>query len=87
MKKFKLGQVLATRKIVETVKQSDILELVFRHSIGDWGDLHKEDIEANEIALEKGYRILSSYKINSKKIYIITEADRSYTTVTYSDEY
>jgi hypothetical protein len=55
--------------------------LLARHVSGDWGDLGDEDKAENELSVEKGFRILSSYKLNTgATIWIITEADRSATT-------
>ena len=65
-----------------------VLSLVFRHSEGDWGDLVDEDKELNELAIKCGDRILSMYQEGlPDKFYVITEADRSYTTVLLAEEY
>ncbi|HEX7933050.1 MAG TPA: hypothetical protein VF573_08250 [Paraburkholderia sp.] len=62
--------------------------LLARHIHGDWGDLPVEDQTANELALLKGNRLLSSYALpGDGKIWIITEADRSATTLLLPDEY
>jgi len=58
-----------------------------RHANGDWGDLCQEDIEENELSLKEGFRLLSAYQKGEKKIWIITEADRSATTVLFPEEY
>ena len=59
-----------------------------RHLRGDWGDLDKDDKTENELSLEKGFRLLSAYKgANGTKFWIITEADRSYTTVLLPSDY
>ena len=56
--------------------------------IGDWGDLDNEDKQENELSLKEGYRLLSAYKKEGlPKIWIITEADRSATTVLFPEEY
>ncbi len=68
---------------------------VKRHARHDWGELEKEDIEANNSALKDGDRLFSSYKIPEKlsaeirenKIWIITEHDRSATTILFPSEY
>lgn len=64
-----------------------VLESIKRHAQGDWGDLEPEDKKANDFALENGERLFSAYIFNGEKIWIITEADRSATTVLYPDEY
>lgn len=63
--------------------------LLARHIHGDWGDLSPEDLASNELALLTGRRLLSSYSIpdGRSKVWIITEADRSVTTILLSHEY
>jgi hypothetical protein len=63
---------------------SDILEL---HASGRWGDVCPEDAQANERALLDGDRVLSSYKVLGIKVWVITEWDRSYTTVLRPSDY
>ena len=58
-----------------------------RHAEGDWGDLCAEDKEENELSIKEGFRLLSAYQYQDQKIWIITEADRSATTVLFPDEY
>jgi hypothetical protein len=58
-----------------------------RHSSGDWGELDAHDRRENELSLKQGWRILSSYPVGEKVIWIITEADRSYTTILLPEEY
>ena len=58
-----------------------------RHCAGDWGDLGREDKAENRLALEHGLRLFSAYGENEEKIYIITEADRSSTTILFPSEY
>ena len=62
-------------------------ECVVRHSEGDWGDVDPEDWETNNQALVYGSRLLSAYIIDGQKIWIITEADRSSTTIRFPSEY
>ena len=63
-------------------------EFLARHHSGDWGDLGEEDIAENELSLEKGFRLLSAYQLNTGvRIWIITEADRSATTILLPEEY
>lgn len=64
------------------------LEYLFRHVLGDWGELDAEDRQANEAALVHGTRIVSSYRLQGEhRIWIITEADRSATTFLLPEEY
>ena len=59
-----------------------------RHIAGDWGDVDEDDRRENELSLQHGFRLLSAYTLNSgTKIWIITEADRSVTTVLLPEEY
>jgi hypothetical protein len=58
-----------------------------RHANDDWGDLCKEDKQENELSLNQGFRILSAYQHERYKIWIITEADRSVTTILFPEEY
>jgi hypothetical protein len=62
-------------------------EYLARHATGDWGDLCAFDHRQNEIALRDGYRILSSYPVGRECVWIITEADRSVTTILLPEEY
>jgi hypothetical protein len=70
---------------------SDIEENPFgyitRHAAGDWGNLCAFDRHQNEIALRDSYRVLSSYDVPAGRVWIITEADRSVTTILLPEEY
>lgn len=88
--KFPLGQILMTPRAIEALHANNQLPIDFikRHIKGDWGEICPCDSEANEQALEYGSRILSSYLLKDKtKIWIITEADRSATTILLPSEY
>ena len=69
------------------VEESDLLALLARHHSGDWGDVCEEDWESNEEALLMQLRIMSSYKFTNDKIWIITEAERSVTTILLPSDY
>lgn len=87
---FELGQVVATPGAFDALNEAGITaaELLYRHHRGDWGDLDPEDIAENNAALKRGSRLFSSYQItNAIKIWIITEADRSVTTLLLPSEY
>jgi hypothetical protein len=87
---FALGQVVATPGALNAMTEMDVspLELIHRHATGDWGDLGAEDQQQNRLALRSGLRIFSSYTFGaSTKIWIITEADRSSTTLLLPEEY
>ena len=88
---FSLGQIVMTRGIANLVAHGeiDVLPLLSRHATGDWGDLDAQDCRKNNEALESRGRILSSYRLSGEisSVWIITEWDRSYTTVLLPHEY
>ena len=87
---FPLGHIVATPPALSVLQQHGIqpLTLLQRHVSGDWGDLDPEDVQANVEALEQGWRLFSSYGIaDGVKVWIITEADRSVTTLLMPDDY
>ena len=87
---FSLGQVLATPGALKLLETHRLLPLSFiqRHVSGDWGDICAEDRQANVDALQYGYRLMSVYAVTpSDKLWIITEADRSSTTLLLPEEY
>jgi hypothetical protein len=88
--RFALGQVVATPgalEALETTRQG-ALEFIRRHVTGDWGDLDDDDKQENELSVKEGFRILSAYTLSSEvKIWIITESDRSVTTILLPSEY
>ena len=64
------------------------MEFLSRHVRGDWGELPREDKDENKLSLEKGFRLLSSYRtIAGDRLWVITEADRSVTTLLLPEEY
>ncbi len=87
---FPLGRMVATPgalDVLETLKL-DPLTFLRRHACGDWGELDPEDVEANLVALRHGLRLLSNYPLNNtERLWIITEADRSVTTLLLPAEY
>ncbi len=86
--KFRLGHLVATPNAVSQLSQDDILQGVQRHQAGDWGDVDCHDHAANERALTEGTRLLSVYHTGcGVKFWIITEADRSVTTVLMPEDY
>lgn len=86
--KFPLGQTVITNGALAILTQDEILSFLKRHISGDWGDLGDEDKAENESSLKEGNRIMSVYRsLEGEKIYVITEWDRSVTTVLLPDEY
>lgn len=85
---FKLGDIFVTPGALEVILEEDMNLALQRHANGDWGEVCKEDWELNDEALELGHRILSVYtSSNGVKFWIITEADRSATTILLPEEY
>ena len=93
MTKFPLGKIVVTNGVHEwSLVKSEFYHFVIgclkRHARGDWGNLTPEDRKQNELALKDGSRLFSAYETRDlPKIWIITEADRSATTVLFPDEY
>ena len=87
---FDLGQVVATPGALRTLEEADESPFAYleRHVTGDWGDLVEEDKQENELALKRGFRLFSAYRLRDEtKIWIITEHDRSATTLLLPSEY
>lgn len=88
---FNLGQTVATAGVVAWIAEEgtdiDVANRIARHVSGDWGEVCAEDAALNDEALELGNRVLSAYTIKGTKIWIITEWDRSVTTVLFPSEY
>lgn len=87
---FPLGQTLATPGALEALSRAGQPpdEFLARHERGDWGDLCDEDREENELSLKAGFRLLSAYELKTGvKIWVITEWDRSATTMLLPEEY
>jgi hypothetical protein len=84
-----LGRVVATSGALKLLSEmgEDPFGYIARHATGDWGELCTFDRRQNEIALREGYRVLSSYPVGTECVWIITEADRSITTILLPEEY
>lgn len=87
--KFPLGQLVATPNALSTLDARDVAAAVRRHAAGDWGDeLDEHDRRENELSLVRGYRLLSAYRDrNGTRFWIISEANRSATTVLLPEDY
>lgn len=87
---FPLGRCIATHEAGDVLEKLGVspFELIFKHQAGDWGTLAPEDKRANDEALKHGDRLLSAYYVAPNvKVWVITEADRSATTVLLPEEY
>ena len=83
------GQVVATPEALKLLKEGKRhpFDYLARHATGDWGELCAFDRRQNQIALRDGYRVFSSYEVLAERVWIITEADRSVTTILLPTEY
>ena len=85
---FQFGQIVATPRALEQIPNEEIMAGLKRHAQCDWGDLDAEDRIANERALAHGGRLFSAYlSTQGVKFWIITEPDRSVTTVLLPEDY
>jgi len=88
--RFPLGRIVATPGALRALTEASVSPAVLlgRHESGDWGELSAEDVRENEASLMHGWRLLSAYPLsNREKVWIITEADRSLTTLLLPEEY
>jgi hypothetical protein len=88
--KFDLGRVVATPGAVQAMEDALHIppEFLLRHKHGDWGELDEEDRQENEQSLSHGWRLVSAYDTRlQERLWVITEADRSATTLLLPNEY
>ncbi|MDN7482253.1 hypothetical protein QZM38_15580 [Burkholderia orbicola] len=88
--RFKLGRIFATPAALQVIADArvSIIDLLIRHMRGDWGDLSESDRQQNELSIEAGLRLLSSYVLaNGQTVWVITEWDRSSTTFLLPGDY
>ena len=89
-RRFRLGTVLMTPGAIKAFERTgeDPDTYLARHASGDWGDINEQDKQENEFSLKHNLRLLSAYHLaDGTKIWIITEADRSATTILLPEEY
>jgi hypothetical protein len=87
-RKFALGRVAATPNALRAISAEDAVTALIRHEAGDWGECGPEDWQENELSLKEGFRLFSVYRSSEGvKFWIITEADRSATTVLLPEDY
>ena len=85
---IRLGQTVITAHALDTLEPDDVRGSLERHARGDWGDVCLEEAEENEYSREHGLRLLSVYHDrHGSKFWIITEADRSVTTILLPEDY
>ena len=85
--RFPYGRIAATRRVIDELDGQTISRLLTRHLHCDWGDVCDEDWKINDHAVKNGERLLSAYLVADEKVFIITEWDRSVTTILFADEY
>ncbi|VWC75582.1 plasmid related protein [Burkholderia aenigmatica] len=88
--RFTPGRIFATPAAVDALNdaQISIVDLLIRHVLGNWGSLSESDREQNELSIDAGLRLLSSYVLpNGQTVWVITEADRSSTTFLLPGDY
>lgn len=89
---FALGQLVMTAAVAEWLERRPgradaVNSCIGRHAAGDWGEVSEGDARANDAALGYGDRLLSAYEVDGAKVWVITEADRSATTVLFPEDY
>lgn len=85
---FPLGKTVITAHAKSRLHPEDVNHSLARHSSGDWGEVCSDDHEENQLSLKEGFRLLSVYHDRNRvKYWIITEADRSLTTVLLPEDY
>lgn len=84
---FVLGQIVITSNALKSLTQVEIEEALKRHAAGDWGEVCEDDHQQNDLSLEHGCRLFSAYGTAAHRFWIITEADRSATTILMPEDY
>lgn len=85
---LKLGRTVITPNALERLSDEDVSDALRRHSRGDWGDITPADRDENALAMREGFRLFSVYHDrNGAEFWVITEADRTVTTVLMPDDY
>lgn len=85
--KFPLGQIVITENAAQHLDTVAVNEALRRHVSGDWGDVPPEDSCENEYSLQHGFRLLSAYGTGNRRFWLVTEADRSATTIMMPSDY
>jgi len=86
--RFRLGLIVVTPSVLDTVSQDDILKAIQRHQAGDWGELPEEDQMENELSLKTGGRLFSAYHLATNlKFWVITDAGHRSTTILLPEDY
>jgi hypothetical protein len=87
-KLLELGRVVITPAARDELPEADVFAALGRHRTGDWGEVSKADWEANNASVWNGTRVVSAHlSAEGRRFWIITEADRAYTTILLPEEY
>jgi len=87
MERFPLGALITTCGVAERISTDAVFIAIARHAQGDWGDVDHHDRQVNERAVKDGSRLMSVYRDGTQVFWVITEANRSSTTVILPEEY
>jgi hypothetical protein len=80
--KFRLGKIVLTDEVTVAATPLEVIEALYRHVTGDWGEVSEKTRRENELSLKEGFRLKSAYAaIDGTEFWVITEHDRSETTV------
>ena len=82
-----LGRLVMTPAAAGRLTPEEIADGIIRHARGDWGDISPGDAAENDLSLREGFRLLSAYGRGDRRFWVITEADRSATTVLLPEDY
>ena len=86
--KFEIGRLLITPGALQKISPKEVKESVRRHQTGDWGEVCEDDGALNDWAMKNSERMLSAYRSSTgERFWVITEADRSVTTILLPSEY
>jgi len=85
--RFPLGRLVITSNASARLNPEEVADGIVRHARGDWGDVSREDAAENGLSLREGFRLLSAYGRGDRRFWVITEADRSATTVLLPEDY
>ena len=79
---FSIGKLVMTRGVADIeFSLNELLNLLHRHVTGDFGEINEEDRKENLLSIREGFRVMSAYTINDTKLWVISEKDRSVTTI------
>ena len=85
---LQFGACFVSRQAAKRLNRDDAMECLERHFVGDYGDITDYDWKANELACQYGFPVVSSYVDRKKnRFLIVTDADRSATTILLPEEY